>query len=273
MDLQGLDVVITRPAAQARQWEQDLRKRGASTFLLPVMEIEAVRTAAEREAVKRCILNLAEYQKVIFVSRNAVAEAMEWVDRYWPQNPVGIQYFAVGSATARAAEARGLTVHAADQAMNSEALLELEGLKTVADAKVLIFRGVGGRSFLAEQLRARGAQVDFCELYHRRLPAEAAARFSDLLERWRQPPEATGPERAVAVHSGESLLNFNQLLEGGAPAEFRTRLLEQVMIVVPGARVAELASELGFGRILVALNATDESMAEALSRGLSSPTT
>src|SRR5690554_6805419 len=134
------------------------------------MEIVPVTEPAQQEAIKRRILALSDYHKVVFVSRNAVQHAMEWVDRYWPQQPIGVEYFAVGSVTAQVAREWGLRVEAAGEAMNSEAMLELPGLQDVNQQKILIFRGVGGRNFFSEQLRQRGAQVDFCELYERVIP-------------------------------------------------------------------------------------------------------
>lgn len=261
-DLSELEVVITRPLAQAEQWRQALRGRGATTHLLPVLEIVPIADPADLHAVKNRILALADYSKVIFVSQNAVQQAVTWIDQYWPQQPVGIQYFAVGSTTARAACEQGLRVEAASHAMNSEALLQLPALQAVKDEKVLICRGVGGRTHLGEQLFQRGARVDYCELYHRRLPADAAQRYRQLIGLWEHSQAAAG-KRVVAVHSGESLQNLRQLMDDTA-----TPALQDAVLLVPGARVAELASHLGFRRILVAENATDEAMTRALTDGI-----
>lgn len=258
VDLRHLQVLITRPLEQAREWERELRGLGADTALLPVMSIEPVSEPAELQRVKERMMALADYQKVVFVSRNAVQHAWEWIDRYWPQLPAHIRYFAVGSATASAASEYGLHVEAAGEAMNSEALLRLPALQSVAHEKILICRGRGGRDFLAENLRARGAQVDFCELYHRRLPEAARGQLADFL-RTRQHSEA---ELVLAAHSGESLENLNRLI--GDLSVGDQALLRGSYLLVPGERAADLARSLGFDRVIAALNATDAVMTETL---------
>ncbi|MCW8195484.1 uroporphyrinogen-III synthase [Proteobacteria bacterium 005FR1] len=261
-NLQGLAIVITRPRAQALKWQKGLQAMGASTYLLPILEIAPVSDSAAVEAVKTRILALADYDKIIFVSQNAVQHAMDWIDRYWPQLPVGIRYFAVGGATAAAAREWGLEITAADEAMNSEALLALSELQAVENEKILICRGLGGRTHLGEQLFQRGAQVDYCELYERRLPASAEADVARLAPELIRNREA-GSRIVIAVHSGESLQNLSRVLKRNGNAE-----LKSAVLLVPGARVAELASSLGFRHILVAENATDEAMTRALLEGL-----
>jgi uroporphyrinogen-III synthase len=264
--LRDVDIVITRPRAQALKWKEALHELGVGTHLLSVLEIAPVSDSQQLEAVKARILALAEYAKVIFVSQNAVQHAMEWIDRYWPQLPVGVHYFAVGEATAAAARGWGLQVVAAEEAMNSEALLALPALQTVKNEKVLICRGLGGRSHLGEQLRERGAQVDYCELYERRLPAAASAELGRLIPQLRTARDA-GRRTVIAVHSGESLQNLSRLLDQQPEARAEVQSNGAVLLV-PGERVAELARSLGFRRILVAANATDEAMTRALAEGL-----
>jgi uroporphyrinogen-III synthase len=260
-NLRNLEIVITRPLAQAEKWQQQLHAAGARTHLLPVLEIAPLTSPAEIQAVKARILSLADYQKVIFVSQNAVIEAVKWVDRYWPQLPLGIRYFAVGSSTAALAEAAELPVETAGLAMNSEALLELPALQAIKNEKILICRGAGGRTHLGEQLQQRGAQVDYCELYHRQLPSDAGQRFRDLLDGWKKVTNS-GRQRVFAVHSGESLQNLRQLVDDIAPA-WREAVLNATLLV-PGVRVAALAAQLGFRRVLAAANATDEAMIQTL---------
>lgn len=261
-DLAGYEIIICRPLAQGQVWQEQLRQRGAHTHLLPVMAIVPVTDAAQQQTVKSRILSLADYNKVVFVSRNAVQHAMEWVDRYWPQPPIGIQYFAVGSATADVAREWGLPIEAAGEAMNSEAMLELAGLQDVNQQKILIFRGLGGRNFFSEQLRERGAQVDFCELYQRTLPAEAETYLHQVSTVWQQ--RTTGRRWVLALHSGESLQNLTQLLTDKADPLLLTQLQAEAICLVPGERVGELARHLGYQKVLVALNATDAAMAQAL---------
>lgn len=260
-------VLVTRPAAQAQVWCATLAEHGFSSVAVPMLELVPVSSAEQVEALKARVLDFDRYQKVVFVSRNAVAHAMEWLDAYWPQLPVGIEYFGVGSTTAQALHELDMPISAPGGAMNSEALLLDPALQAdqVAGQRVLIFRGVGGRPFLAGELERRGARVDFAELYERRHPEAATeqlrAAFAD--------PEVWQQKQIVALHSGESLHNYrlslNELSQNAADASL-AQALEQLPVLVPGQRVTDLARELGFAHILTAENATDASMLATLNQ-------
>lgn len=258
-------VLVTRPAAQAQAWRKTLAQHGFDSIAVPMLELAPVSAREQVEALKARVLDFDHYQKVVFVSRNAVAHAMGWLDRYWPQLPVGIEYFGVGSTTAEALRELNLPIRAPGGAMNSEALLLDPALQTqqVTGQRVLIFRGVGGRPYLAQELEQRGARVDFAELYERLHPKGATeqlgAAFAD--------PEVLRQKQIVALHSGESLHNYRKSLDELAEITSRkslTQMLEQLPVLVPGQRVAELAQDLGFAHILTAENATDASMLATL---------
>lgn len=251
-------VIITRPEPQASLWQQRLAEIGLDSAVAPVMAIVPISDKNACERIKQRVLNVDHYQKAIFVSRNAVNHALEWLDTYWPQLPVGIQYFAVGSGTAEQLSRADINVTALtgqDSAMNSEALLADPSLQQVAGDKIVIFRGVGGRNRLAQTLRQRGAQVDFCELYQRELPAGAATWLASALA-------PTQRRRDILVaHSGESLSNLATLLS--ARPELATYACT-CALVVPGERVAKLARERGFRHVLTAYNASDRAMLDTL---------
>lgn len=256
--LTGLEVIITRPRAQAEDWQRQLEQLGAATRLIPVLEILPADSPAMEQAIKRIILRLDECQLAIFVSRNAVHMATQWIDDYWPQRPLGIDYYAVGEASAGAAREEAFDVTAAGQAMNSEALLALPGLQTVAGKRVVIFRGQGGRPLLASHLAERGADVWLCELYRRQLPASAAGALQQL-------DLKAGQTCVISAHSGESLANLL-----AASSDEQWPLLLATPLLVPGDRVAALARDAGFQQVLVADNATDSAMTKALQRWHSS---
>jgi uroporphyrinogen-III synthase len=260
-NLAGLQIIITRPKLQAENWAKILCDLGASVSLVPLMEIVPVSLAAQIQPIKNCILNLDGYSKVIFVSQNAVVHGMEWIDRYWPQLPTRLEYFAVGAATAAQLAAHDLIVQdlaqVQDGPMTSETLLDSPSLQDVGGQKIVIFRGVGGRSHLGDVLTARGAQVDYCELYERRLPEQACAEFSFCVT---STPATL--VRVVTLHSGEALENLVTAL---AAMNLRAEFLPfYLALLVPSLRVASQAQQLGFNTIYVAANATDASMLQGL---------
>ncbi len=248
--LTGLNLLITRPQLQAETWAQQLAEFGVNTDIVPVMAIEPLTDAASVQSIKSTLYDLDLYTAAIFVSQNAVQHGMDWVDSLWPQYPVKQAYFAVGSATAQALLARGVDATAAADAMNSEALLALPQLQEVAGERILILRGRGGRNHLGEELAARGARVDYVELYQRNLPVNAAEKLNLWLRKQTSPS-------LISVHSGESLDNLNHLATGGLET------LKHIPLLVPGQRVAKHAKNQGW-QVVEAENATHPAMLSAM---------
>lgn len=259
-------VVITRPEAQAAPWAEQLRALGFSCDRLNLLEISPVAGEDKIRAIKNKILDFDLYQKVIFVSQNAVDYGMDWLENYWPQLPMGIDYFAVGATTAKKLASYGVAVQdlavSASGGMTSEDLLSAEHLQHVDGEKILIFRGCGGRGHLAEELRKRGAWVDYCELYERGLPLVARAQLLQLIS-----ATATAyTQILLSVHSGESLQNLVAVCAQLTPAEqsVARSWMQNNILLVPSQRIVEAAQAAGFKRIICAENATDNAMTATL---------
>ncbi len=258
MSLKGLHLLITRPQPQAERWATQLQVLGALTTLSPVMTIEPVAPgSSEAQLIKQTVFDLDHYSMVIFVSQNAVEYGVNWIDDYWPQLPVGVSFVGIGKATQAALSARGLfpdSDHISDyqqSPMNSESLLAEPFMQTVAGQKILIMRGFGGRTHLQQVLTSRGAKVDNACLYHR-----FTAKVFDIDQAFLKD---TAHERIITAHSGESIENLVTL----TPASQRAWLYNQTLLV-PGLRAQQLAQKLGFNNILMAINATHDSMLEAI---------
>ena len=258
-------VVITRPEAQAAAWAEQLQHLGFGSTRLNLLEISAVADETKIRAIKNKILDFDLYQKVIFVSQNAVEYGMNWLEDYWPQLPMGIDYFAVGATTAKKLASYGVTVQdlavSASGGMTSEDLLSAEHLQDVDGEKILIFRGCGGRGHLAEELRKRGAWVDYCELYERSLPKVASEQLLQLMA-----ADLAGKQIVVSVHSGESLQNLLAVLTQlpSAQQAIAGVWMHNNLLLVPSQRIVDAAQSAGFKRIICAENATDNAMTAAL---------
>lgn len=254
--LSGVKVVVTRPFTQGLPWSEQLRALGAEVECIPLLDIRPLRKPEEQQAIKNGVLELDRYQKVIFVSQNAVEYGCDWIENYWPQLPIGVAFFAVGETTARQLLARDFPVTdlASSQtgAMTSEALLQAPGLQQVAGERILIMRGQGGRPQMGQVLAERGAQVDYCELYQRCLPESAAANFASLASSANHQPVI------ITLHSGEALENLKIVL-----AE-RQSVLNHCYLLLPSERVLELARAAGLTRVTAAQNATDACMLQGL---------
>jgi uroporphyrinogen-III synthase len=263
-DLTGLQIVITRPRTQAEPWAKELSALGAKVMTIPLMDIIPLEDPSQVQTIKNQILDFDHYQKAIFVSQNAVKYGVEWINNYWPQMPMGIDVFAIGETTASQLQDHGIRVTdlALTQTgpMDSETLLQSEALQEVADERILIFRGLGGRPQLGEVLAARGAKVDYCELYKRQLPTSATQDFMKLMQNiW---AHNSIPAGIVTLHSGEALTNL--LTVSNHLSTQQQKLLRDLILLVPSNRIALIATNKGFNKVYTADNATDACMLTGL---------
>ncbi len=243
----GKRVLVTRPSAQAQGLVTALAELGAVPVEFPVIEIEAL-PSAEVELDK--IIELDRFDLVVLVSANAARFALDLIDRYWPQLPPRLEWFAVGAATASLLDAAGIAGSAPDGESNSEALLQLPQLTAVADRRILIFRGIGGRSLLQDELARRGAQVESVALYRRCLPQLGTAEIEALLGE--KLPDA------LMATSVDAVTNLDLLLSRVGKWHYA------VPLVVASARIADVARKRGFSRIVTARGASDECILQAL---------
>jgi uroporphyrinogen-III synthase len=246
--LEGLTVVVTRPARQAGAFVAMLRDAGANPILLPAIEIEPI----ELDAASRAALAPDDFDWTVYTSANAV----EWSLQQLPR-PTRTRVAAIGRATARALDEQHIRVDAVPQgASDSEGLLALGSFADLRGRRILIVKGAGGRTLLREELARRGAEVMLCEVYRRQPAAADPAALAAL----RDASDRTG--LIVAVTSGEVL---GALLET-AP-DHRLPRLRDAALLVPGERVAASARSLGWrGPLIVARSAEDGVMFATLAR-------
>ncbi len=246
-DLQGLRILITRPEGRNEELRSALVAAGAQVWVQPLLRIVPLAENDERyQHARRCLLDLDLYQHIIFISVNAVACGMALIDDLWPQYPLGVRCHAIGAATAKALHdwpwpAGALTPLEAQQggAMDSDSLLASAAFNGVDGQRVLIVRGCGGREQLAQKLRERNARVDYAECYQRCGPGEAADDLQSQLE--------AASIQLVCLNSGDTLQQFTQRIAAARRDEYH--------LVLPSARVQQLAQEAGFRHTLLAENA------------------
>lgn len=168
MSAQPLHVLVTRPEGQQHALVAALQQAG-----FQVSEQSAVCVAPLELAppARQLLLDIDQYHAVFFVSANAARFALDILTSFWPQWPVGVNWLAVGPATAEVLAAAGLPVAMPPSGFDSEATLELDCLQQLEGKRVLICRGNEGRELMAETLQQRGAQVDLLALYQRRCNA------------------------------------------------------------------------------------------------------
>lgn len=234
--LAGRRILVTRPAAQAGKLAGLIAARGGEAVLFPLLEIGP---AADLQPLAAAAERLEDYAIAVFISPNAVEYSLPALlaGRAWPR---GVQAAAIGQSTAADLVRRGVeNVIAPVGRFDSEALLELPAFQAdcVADKRVLILRGNGGRELLADTLQARGASVDGVCCYLRSAPEDASVLVSSL---------HNNRLDALTISSSEGLRNLWGLLD----TDDRQRL-SCLPIFVPHSRIAEQAAELGLQEIVL----------------------
>lgn len=247
--LAGIGVLVTRPAHQAQPLLALIASAGGTPIPFPTIEIAG---PADPAALDRLLDRLGDYDLAVFVSPNAVRHALQRLRERGMPWPPSLRLAAVGAGTVRELEDHGHRVDIAPREdFRSESLLASPALQHMADTRVLIFRGAGGRTLLADTLRERGTTVDYAECYQRLRPA---TDITDLTGRWNR-----NEIDIITSTSSEGLRNLCEML-----ATIRDRVLNTPVVVI-GERQARACRALGFhAGIAVAADATDAAIVAAV---------
>lgn len=157
--LAGKRIVVTRAPEQSRDLVRTLERLGAKVVLLPMVSVQPPVDCTDLD---RQLHQLDSFDAILFLSTNAVRYlfdrcaqlGIEW------ELPASDRRFiaAVGPATARALEERGVKVHYVAEKGTGEALAR-ELSRSLAGRRVLLPRSDRGDERVRNELRAMGAEV------------------------------------------------------------------------------------------------------------------
>ena len=162
----------------------------------------------------------------------------------------GQQWFAVGAGTAAALRRAGVDEVASPARMDSEGLLALPGLRGVRGNDIGMLTAPGGRGRIAPALRRRGARVIRADVYER-VPIAPSPRAVAALRQLDAPAW-------LLLSSGEAMEHLFDALPADAVVALR-----RARVVVASERLARLARDEGFRRIITAASARPRDMLEA----------
>jgi len=237
----ALRVLVTRPAAQAAEWVAELRANGLTTAVaLPLIGIDAVEDPGELIDAWR---SLAQHRLASFVSPNAVQHffAHRPAGTLWP---VTLLAGSPGPGTTRALVDAGVALAqivepAADAAQfDSESLWAQLRRHDWHGARTLVVRGDGGRDWLADTLRAAGAEVMHVAAYRRCMPRFGAAEQALL-----HAATAAPAEHLWLFSSSEAIDNLAALAPAGTA-------WHDARAVATHPRIVARARGLGFASVL-----------------------
>jgi len=260
-------VVVTRPRAQAGALAARLTAAGHRVELLPLLDIAPLDDPGALALLDAALARLPSYAMVAFVSPNAIDAAFARLPAsagtIWP---AGVAIAVLGEGSRAALAAHGIDGAGArilcppdGGASDSEHLLASMDLTALRGRRVLIVRGESGRELMADGLRAAGAEVDVVAAYRRCVPPLTPALAQQLLRL------LDGEQRWIVTSSEalRGLIGRLEELDARQPGADAVVRMQQQVLIVPHARIAQTASGLGFS--LVTLTGSgDERLLAAL---------
>ena len=226
-------MLATRPKPQNAELCQAIADEGGRPIALPAIQIVWLNKDVEMYK------SLISAEILIFISVNAVEGYSRWKGQ-GDDLKANVQIAAIGNQTKSALRQHSLAVGISpENGYNSEALLRSPRLSAekISGKSIAIIRGEGGRDYLRDELRARGAIVKYVEAYRRACPVAAAVHFT------------INDIDIISVTSNAGLSNLLTIV-----GQKRHQNLFQRPLLVLSQRMAVYAKKLGFKRDILIAN-------------------
>jgi len=233
----SFSVMVTRPGERGKQLSEQLHKQGLPAWHLPTLKIIA----------EEMLLPAEDFQQAIFISPNAVNFSVEKSKTLIDMLPD--QLIAVGHGTAGCLLKAGFDNVIVPQQFNSEGLLALPQLQDVKGQQILIIKGRGGRTLLAETLAQRGASCHYLDVYCRVTEQLNMDLWKAFL--------TSGKKNIITAASVDAVKALNSNL--GKNIEY-----SKLILVVASQRIKETAQQYGYKEIVVADSASNDAMMRAV---------
>jgi len=232
-------LLITRPLAQTNNLESLLEANGIDYALFPAFEVKKFKPIAIKQ----------KYDVIIFISVNAVNYAEEYFKAIFI---APFRVFAVGPVTANQLLKKNITVdcHPKKNASSKE-LLKMRECLDLSGNKILIVRGRGGSETLNDNLSASN-EVDYFEVYER-VPCDATSLHKESILSFFKKSDGI-----LMATSSEILINIMRLVKSISPDFIET--LTSKKIIVYSERLKDFAEDLGFKKIEITNNPSDEDL-------------
>jgi uroporphyrinogen III methyltransferase/synthase len=230
--LVGKTVMVTRAAAQASSFVQQLAEHGARVMEMPTLEIGA---PSSWEALDRAIAQINQFHWLILTSTNGVDYFFErYRFQYGAIAPVSAKIAVVGEKTAQRLQQLGMTPQFIPPNFIADALVE-HFPEPLTGCRVLFPRvESGGREVLVKELTQRGAIVTEVPAYESRCPATIAPEALTALQ--------SGQVDVITFASSKTVQHCCQLLQQVDPMGLSW--LDAVAIASIGPQTSKTCREL-----------------------------
>ena len=248
MSLTGKTILITRPIDQTQGLQQLVQQASGQAVVFPLLSIRP----EEQETIALALNDIQNYDKVIFISRNAVNISMHYLQNTGVQLK-NDQCIPIGQATLAALRDFGYEgLYGESGLASTENILQQEFFapEMISGESVLIIRGSGGRETLKEELQARGATVRYADVYNREKVAYSLQEKQEII--------LSEPD-VIVLTSNEGIDACYECFYDIEPG-----FIQSAAIVVLSERNKEHARNLGFkGGIKVAEQTSDQGLLNA----------
>jgi uroporphyrinogen-III synthase len=252
--LSGIRVLVGRARHQAGALSAELRELGAEVIEIPFIEI---RKPKSFKPLDKALKSLNIYDWLILTSVNGVEAMWERISKLRLKStlPANILIAAIGPATKKAIERRGMKVDVVPKEYVAESVVK--SLKSkVKGKRVLLVRAKIARDVIPNELRKAGAHVDVVEAYETVVPESSRARLRVALKNPKKRPHV------VTFTSSSTVKNFVELL-GGTRKE-RHEVLAEVRMASIGPVTSSTLRELGLPVDIAAKEFTIPGLIEAM---------
>ncbi len=205
--LTGIRILVGRARRQAGALSSELRKLGARVIEIPFIEIRKPRSF---RALDSALASLASYDWLILTSVNGVEAMWQRMEKLGQTmtNLAGLRIAAIGPATKRAIEQRGLRVDVVPKEYVAESVVR--SLKSKVGGKgVLLVRAKVARDVIPRELRRAGAKIEVVEAYETVVPESSRKLLQAALKNPTQRPHV------ITFTSSSTVRNFAELLGAG----------------------------------------------------------
>ena len=261
-------IIVTRPAGQARQLielltaslkNDELVKQGKQSLptilslpLLTIIPKENDISGSQVDSLADHITTvLKDVDLAIFVSPNAIECTMRLLGRSWQDLskkiiPIGV----MGGSSELALHHHGVGLEETptrilipenNEHWDSEGLWQkLQSLNADwSGHKVVIFKGEGGRDWLADTLKAAGAMVETISVYTR-MPLDIDNPA------WEAIHEIDFSQSLWLLTSSEAVRYLGEVMQN----KFKQTLLD-ASAICPHQKIGEAAKAIGFGKVFI----------------------
>jgi uroporphyrinogen-III synthase len=260
--LAGLRILVGRARHQASALSAGLRELGAEVVEIPFIEI---RKPSSYKPLDSALKNLHEYDWLILTSVNGVDAVWERLRklRLSKKHLKHLKVAAIGPATKKAIEKRGIKVNVVPSEYIAESVVESLGNQVVGK-RVLLARARVARDVIPRELRKVGAKVNVAEAYETVIPQSSRTRLRAILKNPKRRPDI------ITFTSSSTARNFVALLGKnvwrGRPRPRKASPLDGIRLVSIGPVTSSTLRELGLPVDIEAAEYTIPGLINALAR-------